>query len=66
MLSPTYRETHSYENLPSVEADAGHYQHHQPDDCRGTGSDPIPPPSLASATLAVVCAAYAPDGWVRV
>lgn len=24
VLSPTYHETHSYENLPSVEEDAGH------------------------------------------
>ena len=44
--------------LPSVEADAGHHQSHQPDVYQGTVSDPTPPPSLASATLAVVRAAW--------
>lgn len=58
MLSPTYHETHSYEDLPSVEEDAGHHQHHQPEDYQGTVSDSTPPPSLTYATLAVGRAAW--------
>ncbi|KAF2624890.1 hypothetical protein BU25DRAFT_128205 [Macroventuria anomochaeta] len=46
VLSPTYHETHSYENLPSVEEDAGHHQHHQPQGLSrnevGVFSTPLP------------------------
>lgn len=61
-----FRATYALTHIPrdpllrelAVGGDAGHYQHHQPDNHQGTVSDPTPPPSLASATLAVVRAAW--------